>query len=147
MKWQRTIAIRSKRIRQLTSDRSLPKFDAILFQEKSETFMKKTVANLVSIFNMNCIEFASVLYRTFSKVIPSRSNDDKRFSKSLQSCLSIYLNMYIRIYQSSHNKTNSSRLNLVYKPMSHTDTGEWKSMNLFERQITLFGESLIYFFG
>ena len=67
-----------------TSDsRSLPKFDVILFQERSETFMKKTVANLVSIFNMNCTEFASVLHRTFSKVIPSRSNDDKRFSMSL----------------------------------------------------------------
>ena len=30
-----------------------------------------------------CGEFASVLYRTFSKVIPSRSNDDKMFSKSV----------------------------------------------------------------
>ena len=59
------------------------KFDAILFQERSETFMKKTVVNSVSIFNLNYTEFASVLYRTFSKVIPSRSNDDKRFSKSL----------------------------------------------------------------
>ena len=66
-----------------TYERSLPKFDAIFFQERSETFLKKTVANLVSIFNMNCTEFASVLYRTFSKVIPSRLNDDKRFSKSL----------------------------------------------------------------
>ena len=27
---------------------------------RSETFMKKTVANLVSIFNMNCTEFACV---------------------------------------------------------------------------------------
>ena len=57
--------------------------------------MKKTdiyiYANLVSISNMNCNEFASVLYRTFSKVIPGRSNDDKRFSKSLWSCWSIYL--------------------------------------------------------
>ena len=44
---------------------------------------KHIFANLVSIFNMNCSEFASVLYRTFSKAIPSHSNDDKRFSKSL----------------------------------------------------------------
>ena len=29
-------------------------------------------ANLVSIFNMNCSDFASVFYLTFSKVIPSR---------------------------------------------------------------------------
>ena len=84
MKREPTIAIQWKRIRQLTSDsQSLPKFDAILFQERSETFMKKTVANLVSIFNMNCTEFASVLYRTFSKVMRSHSNDDERFSKSL----------------------------------------------------------------
>ena len=70
MKRQRTIAIRSKQIRQLTSDsRSLPKFDVIFFQERSETFMKKTVVNLISIFNMNCTEFASVFYRTFSKVM------------------------------------------------------------------------------
>ena len=41
------------------------------------------IENLVSIFNMNCSEFASVLYCTFSKVIPSRSNDDKMFLKSL----------------------------------------------------------------
>ena len=42
----------------------VPQIVAILFQERSETFMKKTV-NLVSILNMNCSEFASVLYRTF----------------------------------------------------------------------------------
>ena len=58
----------------------IAEIDAILFEERSETFMKKTVANLVSIFNMNCTEFASVLYRTFPKIIPSRWNDDKRFS-------------------------------------------------------------------
>ena len=104
MKRQRKIAIRSKQIRQLTSDnQSLPKFDAILFQERSETFMKKTVANLASIFNMNCIEFASVLYRTFSKVIPSRSNDDKRFQIRFKVvcrsviCLYIYIYIYMDI--------------------------------------------------
>ena len=59
----------------------LPEIDAILFQERSEIFMKKTDI-LGSIFNMNCSEFASVLYQTFSKVIPSGSNDDKKFSNS-----------------------------------------------------------------
>ena len=63
-KRRRTIAIRSMRYdgRQPI----LPKIEAILFQERSETFTKKTdiLANLVSIFNMNCSEFASVLYCT-----------------------------------------------------------------------------------
>ena len=47
--------------------------------------MEKTVfphfRHLLSVFNMNWSELASVLYRTFSKVITSRLNDDKRFSK------------------------------------------------------------------
>ena len=39
----------------------IAEIDAILFQVRSKTFMKKTV-NLVSIYKMNCSEFASLLY-------------------------------------------------------------------------------------
>ena len=130
----------------------LPEIDAILFQERSEIFVKKTdiFANLVSIFNMNCSEFASVLNRTFSKVIPSGSNDDKRFSNWFSSCWSIYLYTQSNcISPQDHNKTystNSSRSNFVYKPMSHITTlGNRKSTNLFSGQISVLGGQITLF--
>ena len=43
-------------------------------------------------FNMNCSEFASVLYRTFSKVIPSRSNDtEKVFKVALKLLVDLFI--------------------------------------------------------
>ena len=53
-----------------------------------------------------------------------------------------WLHLVSRKQRHIQNKTYSIRLNLVYKPiMSHI--GEWKSINLFQGQITLLGK--VYF--
>ena len=78
-----------------------------------------TFAHLVSIYNMNCCEFGSVLYRTFSKVIPIPWNEDKMFL-SLFKVWSIYLIYCIYLgSQANQNKTcistiNSNRLNFSF---------------------------------
>ena len=107
-------------------------------------------AHLVSIFNMNCSEFASVLYRTF-----------RRLYQVVQMMINGFQSRFKFVDRSIILSRTTTRRRIRLIRAGWTSFTNWwatlwnrKSLNLFGGQIsvfggqiTLLGESLFYLFG